>query len=214
MIRQDSGPFRRWRWVVAMGLLLGGHIRAFSTPATNTVVELFRDLGAADCATRDQAEEKLRALVSSVREFLQPYQNSRDPEIRFRIRRLLRSIPPEVRRFLERKSRITGEARERDSIWPCIVQVAEFDPATDTFRGTVEWTNLNALHAIEGRWADDRLEFRETKILRPGNAILGCVYTYVATNASGGELRGRWTDPKSHRGGDTKLTLTELPPSP
>jgi hypothetical protein len=76
----------------------------------------------------------------------------------------------------------------------------------------VEWLSLGALHAIQGKWAGGQLEFRETKFLRRGNALLDCVYTLTpGTGEQAGLLTGRWRDPNTGRGGNVALDLNARP---
>jgi hypothetical protein len=196
-------------WLFAVGVFLAGHGTWLQAQPTNAVPELLRQLGADDCAVRDQAEAQLRALGPAAVPLLQTHADSRDPEIRLRVQRLLAAIPPDLRTFLDRKSRCTGVASEGESVWPCILQITEAPAGTNTFRGTIEWTNLNALHAIEGRFETNTLTFTETRIIRRGNAIVGAVYTFPLAGNTGGRLTGQWQDPRSGRGGPAELELTE-----
>lgn len=177
-------------WLLAVGLSWAGSTTTLLAQSTNAVPELLRQLGADDCVTRDRAEAQLRALGASVVPLLPPHADSSDPEVRLRVQRLLAAIPPDLRAFLDRKPRGTGVASEGESVWPCILQITESPPGTNTFRGTIEWTNLNALHAIEGQLATNQLVFRETKIIRRGDAIIGSVYTFPLAGNTDGRLTG------------------------
>jgi hypothetical protein len=193
-------------WLIAF-LLVAGAVAA----GTNSTTELLRQLGAEDCATRDRAEAQLRTLGSAVVPQLQTLTNSPDPEIRLRVQRLLTVIPPDLQTFLDRQSRCTGQASEGGSVWPCILQITAAEAGTNTFRGTIEWTNLNALHAIEGQLETNRLVFRETKAICQGNAALGVVYTFPLTGRTGGRLVGEWQDSRSSRRGPAELDLQDAP---
>lgn len=194
-------------WLFAVGVFLAGYGTWSPAQSTKAVPELLRQLGADDHVTRDRAEEQLRARGPAVVPLLQAHAGSRDPEIRLRVQRLLARIPPDLRNFLDRKSRCTGVASEGESVWPCILQITAAAAGTNTFRGTIEWTNLNALHAIEGQLETNQLVFRETKIIRRGNAIIGAVYTFPLAGTTDGRLTGQWKDPRSDRNGPAALDL-------
>jgi len=182
--------------------------------ATNTVAELLRQLGADSCTTRDRAEEQLRTFGPDVISILKTYKDSRDPEIRMRVGRLLQGVVPSIRQFLELKGKCTGFADEGSSHWPCVLEVKTFDATSGVFTGTIEWTSLDAKHAIEGKLEANKLVFSETKIIRRGNALLNCVYTLNSTPANPdnpGRLTGTWKNPQDGRGGNVELHLNSSP---
>lgn len=210
MVMPMKVAITQWAGLLIAGFYLAGYLCSAVAQSTNMVPELLRQLGAESCAVRDQAETQLRALGPDILPVLEAHRNSRDPEIKLRIGRLLQGVAPSVRQFLERKGKCTGFADEGEKHWPCVVEVKEFDAATGAFAGTVEWTSLAALHAIEGKLEADKLVFRETKIIRRGNAVLDCVYTLGAKPADAdkpGRLTGNWKDPNNGRGGNVELDL-------
>ncbi len=143
---------------------------------TGDVERLVRELGAEDHRVRDRTEAALRQLGREVVPQLRAQQGAADPEIRWRVGRLLAVVGPDVRGFLASKGTCRGEAREGEAVWPCVIVIKELDPATGAFTGTVEWTSLHALHTIEGKLEAEQLVYREVKFLRRGNAMLNCVY--------------------------------------
>ncbi|MEI6423658.1 MAG: hypothetical protein WCP55_15680 [Lentisphaerota bacterium] len=128
-------------------------------------------------------------------------ESSKDPEIKMRVGRLLSKLNAgALRNMFSRKATFkgVGDDPERSLVWPCIMEIKEFDDKTGKFKGQIEWTNLNALNEIEGAIAVDKLVFKETKHIRRGNSIVGCVYTFDLKddpNKQGKKIRGKWIDP-------------------
>jgi hypothetical protein len=197
-------------------LLVLGSAGQLLAQATNDAAAVWiRQLGSAEYQVRDRAEQQLQALGAAAVPLLRQHQDSADPEVRWRVARLLAAIGPDVRAFLAAKGRCVGQASEGETVWPCVLTVTEFEPATGKFRGTIQWLSLNALHAIEGQLGPETLTFRETKFIRRGNAMLECVYTLalktgVHDNPTG-RLRGTWTHPGGSRGGEAELEINRQP---
>jgi len=151
-----------------------------------------QDLGAEHYPVRQAAEEALRKQGGRVRPYLAPLTDSRDPEIRMRVKRLLQNLGPDLFSFLETKGTCKGEASEGSTRWPCILIVKAFDAESGDFTGTIEWTSLDALHEIKGTLTGETFTFRETGFIRKGNAIIGVEYTFALEDTKGSVLKGRW----------------------
>jgi hypothetical protein len=181
-----------------------------------TTAELVRQLGAAGWQARDRAEAQLLKLGAQAVPLLSEHKDALDPEIRLRVRRVLDNLVAfSNRSFFERGGVCRGYADGGDAKWPCVFEVTQFDPATGVFSGTVEWTTLNALHAIEGKLEANRVQFRETKIIRQGNAVIDCVYALDLAPPRAdapGTIRGRWENPNDGRFGNVELNL-DIPPA-
>lgn len=184
-------------------------------PDPDTLHRWVQELGADDFQTRNAAEEALVKAGPAAIPLLKPLVHSDDPEVRLRATRILRRTPLPLQTFFANGGTCKGEAREGDSVWPCIFTVTEYDPDTGAFSGTLEWTTLNALHKIEGTLAPDALTFRETEHIRRGNAMLDVDYTlslndhdpHSRPKAKRRTLRGTWSHEKSRREGPAELTF-------
>jgi hypothetical protein len=167
---------------------------------------LVRNLGADDFRVRNQSEADLLAIGGEAQPFLVPHQDSKDPEVRERVQRILKKLPPDIVSFLKELKTCAGEAREGDTVWPCVFTVKSYNPETGEFTGTLEWTSLNALHAIEGTFKDNILTFTETEFITKGNAVLDVSYTFKLTDSKNGTLFGEWSS-KDNRKGPAELHI-------
>jgi len=79
--------------------------------------------------------------------------------------------------------------RSRDRLaWP--FKLTLIGPDTDgSIKGQIEWTNLNAIHLIEGSKTASGITFAETAYIKKGNAVLNCRY-YLKPDGS--SFKGTW----------------------
>lgn len=209
-----------WLTSIAMGVLvivsgtglmvLGDEKRDSGDPS---VAGLVRQLGAGDFKQREKAEKQLAEMGADAYAELKKNADSDDPEINLRVKRLLGlARGGALKTLFVRKAKLKGYADEPQNLsnWPCVMEVKEYDEKTGAFKGEIEWTSLSALNVIEGTLTADKLVFKETKHIRAGNSVLGCIYTFdlqAEGNKSGNKVRGGWTDSAAERGGNVELTL-------
>ena len=179
-------------------------------PSPESLKQWVQELGANDFQTREAAEAALIRAGSASASLLKPLVHSNDPELHLRASRILQNLPPDLEGFFADKGTTKGEAREGNTIWPCVFIVTEFDPETGAFSGTIEWTSLNALHKIEGTLTDEALSFSETEFIRRGNAIKDVDYHFPRDAVGGGILKGTWRNPASGRNGEAELSFAEF----
>ncbi len=175
------------------------------------IAELILQLGAKDFKTRKKAEAALIAMGSKAIPELKKNVNSDDPEIKMRVVDLLSKMEVEgLKDLLSKKVKMKGFADDsaRSVVWPCLMEIKDFNDKTGEFKGQIEWTSLDAIHEIKGKLSEDKLVFTETKYIKRGNAILGCVYTFdlkEEANKKGKKIIGKWISSSS--GGSGKVEL-------
>ncbi len=193
------------RLIVVLGLCAGAlSLRAEPSDAP---AEWVQQLGDDSFRVRENAEKQLVAEGPSVRPLLEALKDSPDPEIRMRVLRILENMGSDIRQLFVDKKEFSGQASEGQKVWPCTLKIQSFDEETGVFKGSVEWTTLNALHEIEGTLTKDALEFRETKYIRRGNAMLGVVYTFARKGADSKKLIGEWKSADASRNGTAEIVL-------
>jgi hypothetical protein len=61
--------------------------------------------------------------------------------------------------------------------WPFVIDFNAIDESTGELVGQIEWTTLGAVHEIRGNLKGTKLVFKETKVIKAGDAVLDCEYT-------------------------------------
>lgn len=179
----------------------------WAQPASEEQIKTWvSNLGADHFKDRKTAEASLLKEGGRVRPYLLPLQNSKAPEISMRVQRILEKLGPDLFSFLVKKGTCKGEASEGNDRWPCIVTITEFNEESGEFTGTIEWTNLDALHEIKGKLDGEGFHFSETKFIRRGNAIIGVDYVFPKDKMKGSTLRGSWKS-GTPRSGPAELHL-------
>ncbi len=177
-------------------------------PRDDSPAALVARLGAESYVDRRRAENALIELGKKAVEPLKKQRDNPDPEIRARTQKLLRRVYVHI--LLADKAACRGEADEPSNKkqWPCRLTINEYDPDSGAVKGRLEWPSLKAVHEIAGTFKGGVLEFKETKFVKRGDAVLNCVYTLrpeLAESWKNGTLKGSWRNPNSDRGGTIQI---------
>jgi len=102
---------------------------------------------------------------------------------------------------------LTGDASQRQTVWPFQLTITHFDKTTGEWSGQIEWETLNAVHHVKGSLSGNQVVFYESEVIKKGNAGLGCIYTLFLDDA-GTQFAGKWEDCRMRLGsGDVTIRL-------
>ncbi|MEW5725002.1 MAG: hypothetical protein AB1896_17960 [Thermodesulfobacteriota bacterium] len=99
-----------------------------------------------------------------------------------------------------------GEVTQGAKTYPFLISVDYYFDDSGEITGSIQWTTLGSIHAIEGALKGSDLFFKEVDYIQKGRAKLNCVY-HLKFSPALHAFQGTWNELGTNKGGTAVIML-------